>query len=418
LRIFMIFTKRDLNKMKFIILGGYGNIGQVIVQDLSEFAPESQITITGRDAGKARKLMKKLKRKNINFIKTDILSKNLPGILKQYDVCVNATQYYNNLKVMKACMKAKINYLDLGGLFHMTRKQLKLNAEFKKINKIAVLGCGSTPGITNVLASYAAQFFDAIKSINISFADADFTRYRQKFVLPYTFHTIVDEFMLKPYILKKGKLKAVAPLSGEKMLHFSLFPQEMQNQKGFYTLHSELATFHRSFKEKKLKECSFRVTFLQNFINKIKTLIEGGFASQKKVSLKGQKNKILDVSAKIMDQWLPQQIVTDEEIIRVDLLGKKNGKKMQIVMDAIAKSRGKIPAGTHDTGIPASIIAIMVGKGVINKTGVHPSESCIPSIEFFKELYKRGIEVYLNNHKMNLWPAHHFYAPPIISKHN
>ncbi len=404
--------------MKYIILGGYGNIGQVVAQDLSEFAPESQITIAGRDEKKARNLIKKWGRKNINFAEADVLNKNLPEILKQHDVCVNATQYYNNLEVMKACMKAKINYLDLGGLFHMTRKQLKLNAEFKKINKIAVLGCGSTPGITNVLASYAAQFFDTIKSINISFADADFTRYRQKFVLPYTFYTLVDEFMFKPYILKKGKLKAVAPLSGEKMLHFSLFPREMQNQKGFYTLHSELATFHLSFSEKKLKECSFRVTFPQNFINKIKTLIEGGFASQKIISLKGQKNKTLDISAKIMEQWLPQQLVTDEEIIRVDLLGKKSGKKRQIVMDAIAKSRDKIPAGTYDTGIPASIITIMIGRGIIDKTGVHPSESCIPPIEFFKELYKRGIEVYLNNHKMSLWPAHHFYAPPIISKHN
>lgn len=400
--------------MKFIILGGYGNIGQVIVQDLSEFAPESQIAIAGRDGKKAEKLIKKLKRKKISFIKTDILGKNLPDILEGYDVCVNATQYYNNLKVMKACIKARINYIDLGGLFHITRKQLKLDAEFKKINKVAILGCGSTPGITNILASYAAQFFDTLKSIDISFADADFTHYRQKFVLPYSFYTLVDEFTLRPEILAQGRLKAISPLTGEKTLFFKKLPKEMQRQKGFFTLHSELATFPSSFKEKRLNECTFRVTFPQDFITKIKTLIELELTSRNTLNIKKKKYKILDITARIMDQWLPQQHVIDEEIVRVDLLGRKDGIQKRIVMDAIAKSKEKIPAGTYNTGVPASIIAVMVGKKITEKKGVLPPELCIPPVKFFKEMYRRGIEVCMNDQKIHLWPSHQQYHPQIF----
>lgn len=383
----------------YIILGGYGNIGKVIAKDLFQFS-QGRITIAGHDEKKAEAFAKSFKTNRIGYTKVDVTNvKKLSKILKNYDVCINATQYYYNLHVMKACLKARTNYLDLGGLFHMTKKQLHLHKNFKKIKKIALLGCGSTPGITNVMASYAAQFFDVMHSIEISFADADFTDYKQKFVTPYTFYTIADEFTLNPYVLHQGKLKAATPLSGEKELYFSKFPEEMRNKKGFYALHSELATFPNSFKSKGLKDCNFRVTFPQEFIEKIKTLIDLGLASQEPVQIKGKKLKIIDISAKIMDQWLPNQKITDEEIVRVDVLGKRNNKRKRLVIDAHTKSKDIIPAGTYDTAVPASIIASMIANGVIGKKGVFSPEQCIPEIKFFHELEKRGIIIWINNQK-------------------
>ena len=43
-----------------------------------------------------------------------------PGCCEGAAVCVNSTQYYFNLDVMRACLKAGVHYLDLGGLFHVT----------------------------------------------------------------------------------------------------------------------------------------------------------------------------------------------------------------------------------------------------------------------------------------------------------
>lgn len=383
----------------YIILGGYGNIGQVIAKDLFQFSQE-KITIAGHDKEKAKEFARSFKSNRINYKKVDVTNTRvLSKILKNYDVCINATQYYYNLQVMQACLKAKINYLDLGGLFHMTRKQLLLHSQFKKINKLAILGCGSTPGITNILASYASQFFDTLQNIEISFADADFTHYKKKFVIPYTFYTLIDELTLNPYILKKGKSIQVKPITGEKKFIFREFPKEMQEQKGFYTLHSELATFPSSFKEKGLKECSFRVTFPQDFVNKIKTLIELGFTSREKIR---NGTKIIDVTSKIMDQWLPHQKISDEEVIRVSIKGKKNKKERKIIIDALTKSKGSIPAGTYDTAVPASIIATMIAENQIKAKGVFPPEKCTPPITFFKELEKRSITILINNQKLSL----------------
>ena len=41
---------------------------------------------------------------------------------------LNATDYPFNLDVMRAALAARVPYADLGGLFHMTRRQYELDA--------------------------------------------------------------------------------------------------------------------------------------------------------------------------------------------------------------------------------------------------------------------------------------------------
>ena len=54
-------------------------------------------------------------------------------VLDGADACLNATVYYTNLLVMETCLKAKVPYTDMGGLFHITRKQLELHDEYKGV---------------------------------------------------------------------------------------------------------------------------------------------------------------------------------------------------------------------------------------------------------------------------------------------
>ena len=388
--------------MNYLILGGYGNIGRVIAEDLFAYAPESKIIIAGHNERKAQAFAATFKSKRVQGVKAEAAGKEIVSLLKKCGVCINATQYYHNLEVMKACLKAKTNYIDLGGLYHMTKKQLKLNKAFQKIKKTALLGCGSTPGITNIMAAFGSTLFDTLKSIEISFADAEFTPYRQKFVLPYSFHTLIDEFTLNPIILAHGKMKETLPLAGEKVMHYDMLPKEFQDQKGSYTLHSELATFPSSFREKKLKECYFRVTFPEEFIKKIRTLIELGLTSQETVFIKYDRINIRDAAAKIMEQWLPQNIIKDEEVLRIEIEGKKKGKAKKVILDAVAKSKGKFPAGTYNTGVPASIIALMIGQEIVTRKGVFPPEQGISTALFFQELKKREIAIFLNNNPLEI----------------
>jgi len=53
-----------------------------------------------------------------------------------------------------------------------------------------------------------------------------------------------------------------------------------------------------------------------------------------------------------------------------------------------------------DTGMSISIMAQMLKKGLIKETGVTAPEAAVPPIEFFKELKKRSMYIYLNNKKL------------------
>ena len=82
------------------------------------------------------------------------------GLAEVEAVCA-CIPYRVNLPTMEAALAAGCHYADLGGLFHVTLQQLELHERFERAGLSAVLGIGSAPGITNVLARLGADRLDA-----------------------------------------------------------------------------------------------------------------------------------------------------------------------------------------------------------------------------------------------------------------
>ena len=59
---------------------------------------------------------------------SDEVAAGLSGV----DVLVNTVSYRINLDAMRACLKAGCTYLDLGGLYWVTGRQLELGPEFER----------------------------------------------------------------------------------------------------------------------------------------------------------------------------------------------------------------------------------------------------------------------------------------------
>jgi lysine 6-dehydrogenase len=386
--------------MSIVVLGGYGEMGQVISTDLSQTF-DGEIVIAGRDVEKSKEFSKRLKSKNIRCAYADISdSASMEKVLEGADVLVNATNYYSNLEVMKHALSSSVNYLDLGGLYHMTLKQLELNKQFEKKKTLALLGCGATPGITNIMANHGSKQLEEIDSIHIQFGDKDYTDYKMPFVVPYSMYTVIDEFTKKPAVFSNGKLKFVEPLSGSIDIDF---PKPAGKVNCFYTLHSEIASMPKKFHEKGIQNCSFRGGFDKQFVVQVKFLIDTGFTSEKPVEVKGKTVRPIDVTVKMLNNFIPPSNikVNDYEFLRVELSGKKNGKKKRLVMycKSVTDKKWNIPAGSWDTGVSPSIIAQMIVKKQINAVGVLPSDDdCIDSNLFFRMLAKRNMQVFTQSH--------------------
>ncbi len=165
----------------------------------------------------------------------------------------------------------RAHYVDLGGLFHVTRQQLELDGEFRDAGLTAILGIGSAPGKTNLLASAAARRLgeDPV-SMEIWAATRDPAAADHPFPAPYSVQTLRDELQMGPMVVRDGELTEVEPLSGEAEREF---PEPVGRAKGIYTLHSELATLPVSFPT--LREASFRLCLSPGLLEKLLALEDG-----------------------------------------------------------------------------------------------------------------------------------------------
>ena len=382
---------------KIVVLGGAGAMGQITVQDLASTAKDTDIVIADIDLGKANKIREGLDNPRVTALKADIKSRqSLVSVLKGSDVVVNATPYYFNRDVMKAALEAGVDYIDLGGLYHETLKQLELHDEFAKAGRLAILGMGSTPGTTNVMAAAGAKDLDTVSDIIIYCAGEEPKKPEDNhpFFPPYMLDTILDEYTMDAIVFKDGKIGTTAPIAVDETVDFG---QPVGVQSVIHTVHSELATIPNTYQSKGIKNVAFKLALGQEFHDKVKFLVELGFGGKEPVKTSEgifHPRKILQA---MIDQFpKPEGASEDCEILRVVVSGTKEGKAKTVVLETLAQSDpgGGTGGADMNTGVPPSIVAQMVtNKMTADYKGVLPPEICVEPQHLFKELGKRKIMV-------------------------
>ena len=189
--------------MKAVVLGGAGKMGCIAVQDLAGDQRVDEVVIGDRDLVQARTVAEIINSPKVSIQPVDVTDHDsVIGSLRGADACVNATVYYFNLEVMRACLDARVPYTDLGGLFHITRQQLDLNDEFENAAVSAVLCMGSAPGLPNVQARYAADHLDSIDYVRIY--DGIKPPPPESLHFSYAVPTIIDELTMAPMVYRRG----------------------------------------------------------------------------------------------------------------------------------------------------------------------------------------------------------------------
>jgi saccharopine dehydrogenase-like NADP-dependent oxidoreductase len=274
---------------------------------------------------------------------------SLRAALGGADVVVNAADYRLNLDVMRGALAAGSHYVDLGGLFHVTREQLDLYDEFLDAGLCAILGLGSAPGKTNLLAAGAARRLggDPV-SMEIWAATRDPAAAGHPFPAPYSVQTLRDELQRRPVVLRDGGLEEVDPLSGAAERDF---PEPVGRAAGIYTLHSELATLPVSLPT--LRDASFRLCLSPGLLEKLLALEEGE---------------------------LPEPYTQSPESVAVHEVELRAG-------DARVVGRAVTRGGSaKSTSEPAARAAVELADGRLGKPGVHPPEVAVEDPEAFLAL--------------------------------
>ncbi|MBK7746179.1 MAG: saccharopine dehydrogenase NADP-binding domain-containing protein [Candidatus Obscuribacter sp.] len=378
---------------RVVVIGGAGAMGQIIVRDLLD-TKDLEVVVADYDQDKADAFARSLNNSRVRGDFTDITNIDVMAKgLKNANCVINSTPYYHNVNVMEAALKAGCHYVDLGGLFHVTKEQLKLHERFKEKELTAVVGMGAAPGMTNIMAASAQEKMQQVESIDIYVGSIDNTVYDHPFLPPYSIETLIDEYTMRPMVYENGQFQDRDPLSGAVKVDF---PMPVGEQEAIYTLHSEVLTLPQTYEGKGIKRVTFRLGLPLEFHDRIKFLMALGFGSKEKIATKeGEFTPRKILAEMIASHKVTPQDPDDCEVVRVDVRGIIDGKaalcRMQTVVHA--DKRWQVSCGALDTGVPPSIVAQMLMTDDIWQRGVLAPEVAVPATIFFDELALRGISM-------------------------
>lgn len=377
--------------MKIVVLGGAGIVGRVIALDLATDVDE--IVIADRDLEGARRTASQIGARG-QAMAVDVTDRPaLVAALRQADACINSTVYYFNLDVMRACLEAGVPYLDLGGLFHVTRRQLELSGEFEKAGLTAVLGLGSCPGVANVQAGWLGGMLDRVASVRIY--NGSTLDEGESLAWPYAIETILDEISKPAMVFRGGEFREAPPLGEEE--HF-LFPDPIGWAKTHLSLHSEVATIPLSLADKGIEECFFKITFFgysEAALRKLHFLAQLGLAGTEPVAVEGGSVRPRDVLLELLRR-MPQAKEKPKS---------KGFKDVATVVEGVADNHRVVlradtsggpnaafgvSGGTLLVAIPPAVVARWLASRTLERPGVWPPEQVVEPLPFFAELAKRG----------------------------
>ena len=309
---------------------------------------------------------------------------------------INCAEADWNLNVYRACLRNKVHVIDLGSDIPMTKVQLAFDSNFRKQKLIAITGCGSTPGINNIMLDYAVGLLDSVHTVEAGFA---WNSNIKEFVVPFSIPSIVEEFTVPATMMKGGRWLKKIPLETIKGKRY----QEVGRNKIFLVRHPEPYTFHFYYKDKGLRNIKYYAGFPTHSFAAIYNFITLGLASKEKIKINGFEIEPLEFLTEVLRKSEIPEGYKENEVLWVEVIGKKDNKRKEIYMECIADTLpGWEDAGCNiDTGIPASIIAQMIKNKQIKAWGSFAPEAVVPKEGFFKELKKKNMDVYMNGKMIN-----------------
>ncbi len=378
-------------KPRVVILGGVGAMGRITARDMVRTSRGAlEVVVADRDPATKPE-------PGVQYVGLDITDPaSLERVLRGAYAVIASLPYQLNLLAMRGALATGTHYVDLGGLFHITRQQLELAPEFENKGIMALLGMGSAPGIINVLAVHAARDLEVVREVHCLVGAVDHTRYRNVPPLGFGYSpdTLLDEYVMPSAVFRRGAFGMVPALDpGERMP--VRFPKPIGKLVVDSTLHSEVATLPLHFASRGVREVTFRQAFDPAFRDKVQFIVELGLADTTARNGSGSPRGML---IDLLRRFPAVERVGKSaryEVLRALVRGKRRGRPVSVHADCHAGPTAGWGIGPDiDTGAPPSIaVQLMLSGEIPLRPGVWAPEQIVPVAPLIRELERRGMRV-------------------------
>ena len=387
---------------KNTLIIGAGGVGNVVAFKCAMNQKSfGNITLASRTLSKCEEIAKNIEQKvgvKINTAKVDANNVDeLVELIKKTEanIVINVALPYQDLTIMDACTKCKVDYLDTANYEHPDlakfeyKEQWARDKNFKDANIMGLLGSGFDPGVTNVFCAYAQKhYFDEIETIDI--LDCNAGDHGYPFATNFNPEINLREVSANGRYWENGKWIETKPMQIKQVWNYP----EIGPKDSYLLYHEEMESLVKHIKG--LKRIRFFMTFGQSYLTHMKCLENVGMLGIEPVEHNGQ--KIIPIE--FLKTLLPDPAslgarTKGKTNIGVVVTGIKDGKKKTIYIYQVSdheKCYQEVlsQAVSYTTGVPAMIGAKLMLEKKWWKAGVYNMEQFDPD-PFMDELNAQGL---------------------------
>jgi saccharopine dehydrogenase (NAD+, L-lysine-forming) len=311
------------------------------------------------------------------------------------DIVINVALPYQDLPIMDACLDAGVDYLDTANYeppdvakFEYSW-QWAYRERYRAAGRMALLGSGFDPGVTNVYCAYAQKhLFDRIRTIDI--LDCNGGSHGKAFATNFNPEINIREITARGRYWEHGAWKETDPLSVSAMFDYP----GVGERRSFLLYHEELESLAQNIKG--LERIRFWMTFGESYLKHLEVLGNVGMTRIDEVDYQGHKV----VPIKLLKALLPDPAslapgYTGKTSIGCLIAGEKDGKPRKVFIynvcdHAETYKEVRAQAVSYTTGVPAVTGAVMMVTGKWRGHGVFNMEEMDPD-PFLADVAARGL---------------------------
>jgi saccharopine dehydrogenase (NAD+, L-lysine-forming) len=388
--------------MSKVLIIGAGGVGGVVAHKAAmETKVFSDVLLASRTKSKCDAIAAQIKELHGRTIRTaQIDADDVPALTKLLEaerpaVVINVALPYQDLHIMDACLAAGVDYLDTANYEPLDVAKFEYSWQwayqdrFAKAGRMALLGSGFDPGVTNVFCAYVQKhLLDEIHTVDIM--DCNAGSHGKAFATNFNPEINIREITARGRYWENGEWKETDPLSVSKVFDYP----GVGEKKSFLLYHEELESLAKNLKG--LKRIRFWMTFGESYLKHLEVLGNIGMTRIDEVEFNGHKIvPIQFLRALLPDPASLAENYTGKTSIGCLCEGIKNGVKKRyfiynICDHAETYKEVRAQAISYTTGVPAVTGAVMMvtkqwtGHGVFNMEQLDPDA-------FLADLAKRGL---------------------------
>jgi saccharopine dehydrogenase-like NADP-dependent oxidoreductase len=284
-----------------VLLVGAGGVGTAVTRIAARRGFLAHMVVADYDLARAEAAVAALGERGARFSARRLDASDQDAVARtlveeRCDVLLNATDPRFVMPLFHAALEAGAHYLDMAMSLsapHGSRpyeecgvklgdEQFALARRWEEVGRLALVGMGVEPGLSDVFARYAAdELFDDIEEIGVR-DGANLTVEGYDFAPSFNIWTTIEECLNPPVVYEKGRgWFTTAPFSEPEVFDFpeGIGPVECVNVE-----HEEVLLIPRWVDARRV---TFKYGLGDDFIAKLKTLHELGLDATARVSVPG-----------------------------------------------------------------------------------------------------------------------------------